>query len=244
MAKKDDAVVKFNGGGALALPDFAKAGGVRGREAKAEREDLVMPRLALAQGLSPEIEEGNAKYIDGLKVGDAFNTLTGQIYGKEPLEVVIVRRDPARFVEFNPREEGGGIKDFNVTAGDPRTKFGPNGEKPAATKFLEYVALIGPGREPIALSFKGAGLKTAKLLNGLLDIRNADSFTSKFFLTSSKESNDKGTFYIFNVRFGGNVDEETYHYAEAIYESIKDRTVVIDRDETEESDTSDANVPF
>ena len=199
-----------------------------------------MPRLALAQALSPELDPSSPKYIDGLKVGDAFNNLTGEVYGKTPLEVVIVRADLPRYVEFNPREAGGGIKDYNVPAHDPRTQFGPNGEKPAATKFMEYVALLGPAHEPIALSFKGSGLKAAKQLNGLIKLANMPSFGMKFILTPVIEKNAKGAFAVLNVRPAGFVDKDTFEYASAVYESIKDRVLSVEA----EAEHTDGDTPF
>lgn len=237
---KNDAIAK-TGPTALARPDFINATDRRGAD-DIDRGDLQMPRLALAQALSPELDSSSPKYIEGLRNGDAFNNLTGDVYGKEPLEVVIVRVDRPRFVEFNPREAGGGIKDFNIAPDDPRTQFGPNGEKPVATKFMEYVALLGPEREPIALSFKGSGLKVARKLNALIKFSNAPSFAMKYVLTPTIEKNPKGSFAVFNVKPAGFVDEDTFHYAEAVYESIKDRALAVERDD--DSSEAPGNTPF
>ena len=215
------------GPSALAVPDFVQKGDLRGSES-ITREDLQMPRVALAQSLSPELDETDPKYIEGLKMGDAFNTLTGEVYGKKPLRVVIVRADRPRFVEFNPRDAGGGIKDFDIPANDPRCLFGPNGEKPVATKFVEFVALVGEGLEPALLSFKGSGLKTARQIAGLLKLRQVPAFAQTFYLTPTIQKNSKGTFAVFNVKAGGFVDEQTYKYAEQVYESVKDRAISTD----------------
>ena len=137
FGKKDTAIQKVTGG-ALTAPNYMKTGTKKGAE-DISREDLTMPRLALAQKLSPEIDEGNAKFVDGLKFGDAYNTLSGEVYGKDPIEVVIIRAEKPKYIEFNPIEDGGGIKDFNVPAGDTRTLFSENSDKPIATKFLENV---------------------------------------------------------------------------------------------------------
>lgn len=238
---KNDALTK-TGTTALARPAFIDGNDRRGADT-IERGDLQMPRLALAQALSPELDSSSPKYIDGLRNGDAFNNLTGEVYGKEPIEVVIVRVDRPRFVEFNPRDAGGGIKDFNIAPDDPRTQFGPNGEKPVATKFMEYVALLLPSREPIAISFKGSGLKVARKLNALIKFANAPSFAMKYVLTPTIEKNPKGSYAVFNVKPAGFVDEETYRYAEAVYESIKDRALSVDR-EDDAHEGSDNNTPF
>ncbi len=223
--KEETAVTKVTGG-ALVAPKYMQTGTKKGAE-EIRREDLTMPRLALAQKASPEIEEGHAKFVEGLSFGDAYNTLSGEVYGKDPVDVVIVRAETPKYIEFYPIDDGGGIKDFSVRADDPRTQFGENGEKPIATKFLEYVALIGPDfRMPVAISFKGSGLKAARQLNGLIKLRNLDAFASIFRLSPAKVSNDKGTYAVFNVALAGNVDEDTFKYAAGVYEAISGQQLV------------------
>jgi len=228
-----DEIVKA-GPSALARPAFVPADDSRGTE-NIKREDLILPRLTLAQPQSPELDEAGPKAVAGLKKGDAFNSLTGQVYGKGALDVVVVRIEDDRFVEFNPLDEGGGVKDFSVPADDPRTKFTttPDGKtaKPVATRFSEFVALRLPEREPIALSFKGAGLKAARTLKSLIALRGKiPSFTSVFTLTPTVVTNTKGTFSVFVVRMKGNVDEETFNVASALYDSFKDRELAVERE--------------
>jgi hypothetical protein len=246
------AVAKVEKAGALERPAFIKPGDARGAQG-IKSEDVQMARLGLAQSLSPELDPSSPKYVEGLKLGDAFNSLTGEVYGKEPLEVVIVRCDGSRFIEFNPREAGGGIKDYAVPAGDPRTEFTTDAKtgasiKPLATKFLEFVAILPKYQEPIALSFKGSGLKTAKTLNGLIRMASArlgtvPSFSFRFFLTPSIETNSKGKYAVFSVKPAGTVDEETFTFASAFYDTIKDRAVVVDV-EAEGEAKPDEDVPF
>lgn len=247
-----DAITK-TGPSALARPEFIPQGDTRGTEG-IKREDLQMPRLALAQALSPELDESNPKYIAGLKNGDAFNNLTGEVYGKKPIDVVVVRVDAPRYIEFFPREAGGGIKDFNVPADDPRTQFTTNDKderiKPLATKFIEMVALLGPEREPIALSFKGSGLKAARKLITLINWRKMQqgvpSFATVFTLTPTPEKNQKGSYAVFTVAQKGNVDAETFKFAGDVFESIKDKALAVEReagdDHAEGGD--DSKVPF
>ena len=240
FGRKDTAVAKVTGG-ALTAPGYMKTGTKKGAE-EITREDLTMPRLALAQKASPEIEDGHAKRVEGLTFGDAYNTLSGEVYGKDPVEIVIIRAEKPKYIEFNPIEDGGGIKDYNVPAGDPRTLFGPDGEKPIATKFLEYVGLIGPDfRMPIAVSFKGSGLKSARLLNGLIKLRNLDAFASRFRLTPAVESKGSNSWTVFNVALAGNVDEDTFAYASSVYDSISGQTLAA---EGTQGDAAAEETPF
>lgn len=217
--------------GALEVrPDFIETG--RTGTEHLTRDDIQMPRMGLAQQMSPELVEGDAKYIDGLKIGMLFNNLTQQVYGVGPLHFCILRADPPRGVEFYPRTEGGGIKDPNVPLNDPRMQFGPNGEPPVATKFYDFIVMLLPSREVIALSFKSTGLKVAKQLNGLISLRNAPLYAGKYEIMTTMTSNTKGRFAVFQVKNAKWVeDKETYDYAKAAFNNLADKVIIIDRND-------------
>lgn len=206
------------------------------------REDVQIPRILLAQKMSPEVDDSDAKYIEGLKIGDFFNGLTHTIYGRGPLKFVILRADPPRFVEFIPRSEGGGVRDPNVPAGDPRTQFGPNGEKPLATKFYDYIIMLLPFEgDPlanlVALSFKSTGIKVAKQLNALIQLRNAEVFAGVYSLTSVDTQNSLGKFSIPSVANAGWLDsQELYDQMKTLSETVRGREMVIDRSGDQDDD--------
>jgi hypothetical protein len=236
------------GANALARPSFITQGDHRGTET-IERDDLQMPRLSLAQALSPELDPTSPKYIDGLKVGDAFNSLTGEVYGRSPIEVVIIRAEKARWIEFDEKNRGQ-IKDFNVAPGDPRTQFTTDAQgntvKPAATKFAEYIAVLLPAMEPIALSFKGAGLKTAKTLNGLMKLANEPAFALRYVLTPAiqKDPASGGTYAVFNIKYAPKeegqtkpyVSEELYKFCSSLYDSYSGKSLGVEREPGQDDD--------
>jgi hypothetical protein len=200
------APVNVPAAGALAktdVPDYlSEFDGTEGKE-NIGREDLAIPRLSLAQKMSPEIDpEQRDRFIEGLKIGDLFNSQTKEIYGPGPVEFVPLYIGAPRFVEFNSREPNSGIKDMNVPAGDPRTQWGshPDG-KPAATKFYSYIVLLLPNMEIIGLSFKSSGLKTAKALNMLIANRKkAPIYAGKYMLGTATAMGPKGPYKIFTVQ--------------------------------------------
>jgi hypothetical protein len=203
---------------AVDIPDYLKevdnADGTEGLT----REDMVMPRLALAQKMSPEIDPESPKFIEGLEIGDMFNSVHRTIYGDgiaEPIEFVVLKRDAPRHVEFKPLDQGGGIVDMNVPANDPRTMFtrGADGKsvKPIATKFYDFVVMLLPSMEIIGLSFKSTGLKAARLLNTTLAtplmVRVGDKlmpkkvpiYARKFMVRSATGKKDQHTFKLYVV---------------------------------------------
>jgi hypothetical protein len=224
------------------VPDFIEVGSTAGTEGIG-KDDLLMPRLTLAQPQTPLFLADQASG-GTMRLGDMFNNLTNSVYGKGPIRVVIVRRDPPKWIEFHPMDEGGGVKDFDVAPGDERTEWrkDENGKskKPIATEFYEYIALLPDfGEEMIALSFKNTGIKVAKQLNSLIKLfkTKVPIYARVYTLTSEITKNEKGTFAIWQVANAGLVkDGGLYARAKGIFESIKDKEFKIEREPGDDAD--------
>lgn len=243
-AKKDDAI-QTQGQTSMERPAFIK-GGHRGTD-HIKKEDLQIARLALAQGLTPMVAEGKKGInLAGEEVefttGVLFNSMSQVIYGKGPIDFFIVRGDRPRFIEFFPREAGGGVKDMNVPPNDPRTRFTTNPQdgkstKPAATMFYDFIICMlplnmqDPMKNIISLSFKSSGLKVARELNTLIKYRNADLFAGVYRLTSIVDPDRrKGIFNNFHIENAGWInDENLLKIAEGLYTSLADRHITVDR---------------
>lgn len=52
-----------------------------GQEEHLSQDELELPFLRVAQKGSPQVDEDKAEYIDGLKPGSYFSTLSGQVFG-------------------------------------------------------------------------------------------------------------------------------------------------------------------
>lgn len=214
-------------------------------------DEIRLPRLAIAQGLSDQMMPDNSLYIEGLKLFDMFNDLTSEIYGRGPVRFIPIRRDVRR-IEFVPRSEGGGIVDMNVPAGDPRLKWANDengrGIPPAATTFDEYVVmLLVPGKpaEPIVISIKHTNKFNRRAASSFLayvKIRNTPLYSGIYTIASKAEKNDKGTFAVPVIKQAGFLDVENSPKAKAFYESCKmfaqsleGKEIVVDRqvDDTE-----------
>jgi hypothetical protein len=65
-----------------------------------------IPFLRIIQTNSPEVEEGNPKFIAGAKPGMFFNTATKQVY--KALIMIPCARDH-KYIEYIPREAGSGF---------------------------------------------------------------------------------------------------------------------------------------
>lgn len=195
------------------------------------QDDVQMPRLAIAQQMSPQLDEVTDVYMEDLKRGDLFNSVSQQIYGKGPIRFIVIRSDKPRWVEFIPRDQGGGIKDFSVPAGDPRTKFGADGKPPIATKFYDFIVMLpDQNNELIGLSFKGTSIRSAKLLNTMILARKKALYAGVYTVSTASKSNAKGTFYIYDVQNAGWVNEDQHKMAKGYHEAFATKEVKFDRE--------------
>ena len=235
----EDALVPQNT--AMELPERLRGkSGTAGRE-EITSDDIQMPRLAIAQGLSPQIQDGDPLFIEGLKFGHLFNSLTGHNYGEGPIEFFIIKKSK-RGVEFIPRAEGGGIRDRNVPLDDERMQWkkGADGKdiKPVATLFHEYLIVLAETKELIGLSMKSTNIKVAKVLNGLIQVRNQDIWEGKYKVGVVKTKNEYGTFGVYVVANAGWATDEESAELKAMFEGFAEKEVTI-----HEGDTDDDAAP-
>jgi hypothetical protein len=188
-----------------------------------QSSDLMIPRLALAQALSPQVTEGDPGRIEGLTAGDLFNSVTGQRYGREVF-VQVLRKMPLRAMEFRSVDDGGGVIDPDVPMGDPRLAWGNSGDKkadkPQATLFRDFLAVVLPQREVIALSFKSSGITAAKNLWGLATMANRDCFAVRLRITTGVKLTPK-PHQIYKVEQAGWVTEADFKLGEEMFEAVK-----------------------
>lgn len=222
--------------------------------------DMTIPRLALAQSMSPQLKESNeAKYIPELREGRFFNTLTKEIYGKHVFFTPLIVKKHRR--KFGPRE-----------AGSPTECMSPNGEtggrispqsctmcphsqftysegktnKPACTLFWEYIVVLHlPNRRftPIALSMKSKALNAAKDLNAFIRQRGMASFTGVYRLEAVPDKGAGSDFYNLKVENAGVLaSKQMYDDAKELFHALRDDIAAgrVKIDETSLNDPIDA----
>jgi hypothetical protein len=88
--------------------DFAADAGMGNEEMSAT--DLAIPYLSILQKNSPQVDKDSPKYVPGAEVGMIFNTATNELYdGKATGVEVVPCYFTRKFVEWTPREQGGGF---------------------------------------------------------------------------------------------------------------------------------------
>lgn len=181
-----------------------------GRENVTTR-DMIIPRLAILQKLSPQIDKknGGAQFIEGAEVGDIVDVTTGDLF-KEGLHFL-----PCYFItqwlEWAPRKSGKGLI---ATHDDDKVLQGctQNDKKQWVNKAGNYIAQTAqfyglnlsvegvprPSFIPMASSQLKAARKWNTLAGSeLLTRKDGSSFIAPLFyrtyeLTSGEESNSEG----------------------------------------------------
>jgi hypothetical protein len=229
-------------------------------------EDMVMPRVAIAQAMSPQVTKSKPEYIKGLEPGMFFNTLTGDIYGEEIVISPITYFQTRYF--FAPRGSAQNILCFTrILDEQGRLIEGPlhpqgcdtcphsrwltepradGSKKPDCTLFYNYLlAIFHEGNiEPAVLSLKSKNMKPAKKLNSNVLLRRPDlpPLAKKFTLYSVAEETPKGTFYNFNFRDFNLVDDDGISMTHGIYNNFREKPVAVDmRDFDPDDDGGDAS---
>jgi hypothetical protein len=183
------------------------------------QDDIQIPRLSIAQRTSPQVDRSDPEYIDGLEQFQMFNSVTRETYGFGPIPLIFVnfRKYAMQFDDQN------NVVDPNVPLNDARLNFtkGPDGrtKRPAATLFMEYLALNAETLDPIVVTFKGAGLATAKRLNTLLRL-SGDIWNRKFLLSSERRVSGAFTFGAFKVQPSEVTTETQREEAKMLYEAL------------------------
>ena len=208
------------------------------------QEDLALPFLKILGQLSPEVNKRDGKYVEGAEPGMIFNSVSGELYdGVKGIDVI-----PAfyklEYIEWKDRGEGPGapvaIYDsssdvMSKTKPDANYKDRlPNGnyiEKTAS----HFVIITGDSPSTALISMKSTQLKISRKWNSMMSgiklkgkngLFTPASFSHIYRLKTTQMSNDKGTWFGWEVNKVGPVtDKGLYDQARSFSESISKGSV-------------------
>ena len=212
-----------------------------GEGAAFDSSEMQIPFVRLLQALSPQLNKKKAEFIEGASAGDAFNNVTSQYWDGENGVTVIPCFQTTKYLEFVPRDMGGGYKG-EIPANSPllqqTTRSGskeilPNGNE--LVKSDQHFCLIveeDGSFQPAVIDMKSTQLKVAKRWNTqiqLQKVRNPKTgglvtpalFATMWKLTTTEESNDQGSWNNYQVEKVGLVESrDLLLEAKAFRESI------------------------
>ena len=230
-------------------------------------DDLLIPRLQLAQKMSPELDENDAKYIDGIKAGNFFNSVSREIYTEID---VIPCHSRTSYTEWVPRDQGGGlIGEHDADSPDVKsaeTHVSDDGKRKdimrsgnelvIADEFYSFIVKEDGDYEPVLISMKSSQRKVAKRWRTLISMNKARNpktnqlqsvpiYSTLWKLTSVIEANKNNEKYSnFSVQKIGPIStdkQDLYHAAKQFRESIIAGEVkaVQEEDATSTKETAD-----
>jgi hypothetical protein len=210
------------------------------------QEDLALPFLRVLSQQSPELES-----IEGSKAGMIINTVTNKIYDGSKGVLVLPCYYERKYIEWAPRGSGSGapVNTFQATSdilsktfkkpGDSKDYL-ENGNYVETTAQHYVIVLDESGSHPALVTMKSTQLKksrkwnsmimTTKLINKDGRPYNPAPFSHVYRLFTSKESNDKGTWYGWEIERVGKVEDAQLPAsleAKAFYEAIEAGTVQV-----------------
>jgi hypothetical protein len=203
------------------------------------QEDLALPFLKILGQLSPEVNKRDGKYVEGAEPGMIYNSVSGDLYdGVKGIDVIPCFYK-LEYIEWKDRGDGPGapvaIYDsssdiMSKTKPDANYKDRlPNGnyvEKTAS----HFVVVTGDSPSTALISMKSTQLKISRKWNSMMSgikMKGANglftpaSFSHIYKLKTTQMSNDKGTWFGWEVSKAGPVtDESLYGQAKSFSENI------------------------
>ena len=224
-----------------------------------ESEDFAMPFLRVLGQLSPEINKRDSKYVEGAEAGMIFNTVTKQTYDGEKGLSVKPCGYKREYVEWSDRGEGtsapvaihpvssGIIKD--TTRGSDFKDRLPNGN------YLENTAsyfVLTEDMQQALITMKSTQLKVSRSWNSMMNtiklkgkngLFTPASYSHVYNLSSVQQSNDKGTWFGWNVQKIGPVqDKNLYEAAKQFAASVG--STAVNHGEGDTKSKAQDKVPF
>ena len=221
------------------------------------QDDLALPFLKILGQLSPEVNKRDGKYVEGAEPGMIFNSVTGELYdGVKGLDVI-----PAfyklEYIEWKDRGDGPGapvaIYDsssdiMSKTKADANYKDRlPNGnyiEKTAS----HFVIINGDSPSTALISMKSTQLKISRKWNSMMSgiklkgkngLYTPASFSHIYKLKTTQMSNDKGTWFGWEVsKVGPITDASLYQQAKSFSENISKGAVKAKHGEEKPAESS------
>ena len=224
---------------------------------KIGQEDLALPFLKILGQLSPEVNKRDGKYVEGAEPGMIFNSVSGDLYdGVKGIDVIPCFYK-LEYIEWKDRGEGPGapvaIYDsssdiMSKTKADASYKDRlPNGnyiEKTAS----HFVIITGDSPSTALISMKSTQLKISRKWNSMMSgiklkgkngLYTPASFSHIYKLKTTQMSNDKGTWFGWEVsKVGPITDASIYQQAKTFSDSISKGAVKAKHGEEKPKDAS------
>jgi hypothetical protein len=220
------------------------------------QQDLALPFLKILGQLSPEVNKRDGKYVEGAEPGKIINTVTNKLYDQIEVIPVFYKR---QYVEWADRGTSTGAPvmihsaDSDIISQTTRGK--DYKDRLANGNYLEntanhYVIYLNDTPQQAMVSMKSTQLKVSRKWNSMMmgikmqgknGLFTPPTYSHIYKLKSVQMSNDKGTWFGWDVEKVGPVgDKNIYDMAKSFATSVG-KGEVIEKHGTEESTATSSN---
>ena len=220
------------------------------------QEDLALPFLKILGQLSPEVNKRDGKYVQGAEPGKIINTVTNKLYDEIEVIPVFYKR---QYVEWADRGTSTGAPvaihsaDSDIISQTTRGK--DYKDRLANGNYLEntanhYVIYLNDTPQQAMVSMKSTQLKVSRKWNSMMmgikmqgknGLFTPPTYSHIYKLKSVQMSNDKGTWFGWDVEKVGPVgDKNIYDMAKSFATSVG-KGEIIEKHGTEETTKSNSN---
>lgn len=221
-------------------------------------EDMAIPFLRILADLSPQVQKRKAEYVEGAEPGMIFNTVLNEVYeGEEGIQVVPCHYF-RRYVEWRPREQGGGyVQAFmpddpilsETVRNDRNQDVLPNGNHLVNTAHF-FCLFLHPEKGPLhaLVTMSSTQLKKAKKWLSMAQTLTGKTKDGRIFtlplmsqvyrMATVPEENDRGSWYGWEITrerqldLSDEADRAVFEAAVAFAKSVKSGEVEIKEDST------------
>jgi len=216
MSENKNEVAEVNATAMSTFDDTLLSGGTGLEETTTE--DFAIPFIRVLQPMSPQLQKQHGSYVAGASAGDLYNTVTGEAFDGEQGISIVPCAYNKKYIEWVPREKGGGLinagHDISVLSkctrdAESRRHYTPEGNEIVETaQFFVLVVKDGVAQQAV-LAFTSTQLgvsrkwltmlRMARVLNSKGDSVEAPMFAYTYKLTSTTQSNDKGSWNAYSI---------------------------------------------
>ena len=180
-------------------------------------EDFAIPFIRVLQPMSPQLQKQHGSYVEGASAGDLFNTVTGEAYDGEKGILIVPCAYNKKYIEWIPREKGGGLvnagHDISVLSSctrDAETRKYHTAEGNEIVETAQFFVLVledTPQQAVVTFTSTQLGvsrkwltmLRMARVQNNKGASVDAPMFAYTYRLTTTTQSNDKGSWNGYSV---------------------------------------------
>ena len=187
------------------------------------QEDLALPFLKILGQLSPEVNKRDGKYVEGAEPGKIINTVTNELF--DDIDVIPCHYK-RQYIEWQDRGTSSGapvaIHDADSDIVSQTTRGKDFKDRLENGNYLEntanhFVLLCGKNPQTALLSMKSTQLKVSRKWNSMMmgikmqgknGLFTPPTYSHIYNLKTVQMSNDKGTWFGWDVSKVGPVEQE------------------------------------